>query len=67
MNKKWWKQCLLKILGTLNENVTDSHVSKYMAQFTGISLVVGLFLVFLFLVWYLLKENDCYLEGLLRK
>ena len=59
MNKKWWKQCLLKILGTLNENVTDSHVSKYMAQFTGISLVVGLFLVFLFLVWYLLKENDC--------
>ena len=46
MNKKWWKQCLLKILGTLNENVTDSHVSKYMAQFTGISMVVGLFLVF---------------------
>ena len=59
MNNKWWKQCLLKILGTLNENVTDSHVSKYMAQFTGLSMVVGLFFSILFLVWYLLKENDC--------
>ena len=59
MNSKWWKQCLLKILGTLNENVTDSHVSKYMAQFTGLSMVVGLFFSILFLVWYLLKENDC--------
>ena len=59
MNNKWWKQCLLKILGTLNENVTDSHVSKYTAQFTGLSMVVGLFFSILFLVWYLLKENDC--------
>ena len=59
MNKKWWKQRLLKILGTLIENVTDSHVSKYMAQFTRLSMVVGLFFSILFLVWYLLKENDC--------
>ena len=59
MNKKWWNQYLLKILGTLNENVTDSHVSKYMAQLTGLSMVVGLFFSILFLVWYLLKENDC--------
>ena len=64
MNKKWWKQCLLKILGTLNENVTDSHVSKYTAQFTGLSMVVGLCFSILFLVWYLLKENDCSLEVL---
>ena len=35
MNKKWWNQGLLKILGTLNENFTDSHVSKYTAKFTG--------------------------------
>ena len=29
-----------------------------MAQFTGLSMVVGLFFNILFLVWYLLKEND---------
>ena len=35
-----------------------------MAQFTGLSMVVGLFFSILFLVWYLLKENDCSLEML---
>ena len=30
-----------------------------MAQFTGLRMVVGLFFSILFLVWYLLKENDC--------